>query len=168
MPEICRVLLGKKFFFLLNTHLKHTVEEQKLIFFYSFAALYFLEHSFFGSEWQKRWCVLNRRTFYYYANEKSKWWDICLWSPNRGRWLRAPTGLEKRRGEPLLKNRLISGERKAYTVGRLQFPIKAQHRGSRQVDLSLHAHTHAPATTSKHLYRYGTREDRHRNRAVCK
>ncbi|NXG00529.1 SKAP1 protein, partial [Sakesphorus luctuosus] len=30
------------------------------------------DHSFFGSEWQKRWCVLNRRTFYYYANEKSK------------------------------------------------------------------------------------------------
>ncbi|KFQ12954.1 Src kinase-associated phosphoprotein 1, partial [Leptosomus discolor] len=30
------------------------------------------EHSFFGSEWQKRWCVLNRKTFYYYANEKSK------------------------------------------------------------------------------------------------
>ncbi|OPJ74389.1 src kinase-associated phosphoprotein 1 [Patagioenas fasciata monilis] len=30
------------------------------------------EHSFFGSEWQKRWCVLNRRTFCYYANEKSK------------------------------------------------------------------------------------------------
>ncbi|NXI58688.1 SKAP1 protein, partial [Chloroceryle aenea] len=30
------------------------------------------EHSFFGSEWQKRWCVLNRRAFYYYANEKSK------------------------------------------------------------------------------------------------
>ncbi|KAM6042542.1 src kinase-associated phosphoprotein 1 isoform 2-T2 [Theristicus caerulescens] len=30
------------------------------------------EHSFFGSEWQKRWCVLNKRTFYYYANERSK------------------------------------------------------------------------------------------------
>ncbi|NWW78549.1 SKAP1 protein, partial [Climacteris rufus] len=30
------------------------------------------EHSFFGSEWQKRWCVLNKRTFFYYANEKSK------------------------------------------------------------------------------------------------
>ncbi|NWR65093.1 SKAP1 protein, partial [Bucorvus abyssinicus] len=30
------------------------------------------EHGFFGSEWQKRWCVLNRRTFYYYANERSK------------------------------------------------------------------------------------------------
>ncbi|NXX42041.1 SKAP1 protein, partial [Tricholaema leucomelas] len=30
------------------------------------------EHSFFGSEWKKRWCVLNRETFYYYANEKSK------------------------------------------------------------------------------------------------
>uniref|UniRef100_A0A8D0F651 Src kinase associated phosphoprotein 1 n=1 Tax=Strix occidentalis caurina TaxID=311401 RepID=A0A8D0F651_STROC len=40
--------------------------------FYSFAVLFFLEHSFFSSEWQKRWCVLNRRTFYYYANEKSK------------------------------------------------------------------------------------------------
>ncbi|NXJ07299.1 SKAP1 protein, partial [Odontophorus gujanensis] len=30
------------------------------------------DHSFFVSEWQKRWCVLNRKTFYYYANEKSK------------------------------------------------------------------------------------------------
>ncbi|XP_072212755.1 src kinase-associated phosphoprotein 1 isoform X2 [Excalfactoria chinensis] len=29
------------------------------------------DHSFFGSEWQKRWCVLNRKTFYYYANEKN-------------------------------------------------------------------------------------------------
>uniref|UniRef100_A0A8C0B9P9 Src kinase-associated phosphoprotein 1 n=1 Tax=Buteo japonicus TaxID=224669 RepID=A0A8C0B9P9_9AVES len=35
-------------------------------------SLMLFEHSFFGSEWQKRWCVLNRRTFYYYANEKSK------------------------------------------------------------------------------------------------
>ncbi|EMP33782.1 Src kinase-associated phosphoprotein 1, partial [Chelonia mydas] len=30
------------------------------------------EHGFFGSEWQKRWCVLSKRTFLYYANEKSK------------------------------------------------------------------------------------------------
>ncbi|KAM7137650.1 src kinase-associated phosphoprotein 1 isoform 2-T2 [Macrochelys suwanniensis] len=30
------------------------------------------DHGFFGSEWQKRWCVLNKRTFLYYANEKSK------------------------------------------------------------------------------------------------
>ncbi|XP_051630166.1 src kinase-associated phosphoprotein 1 [Manacus candei] len=30
------------------------------------------DHSFFGAEWHKRWCVLNRKTFYYYANEKSK------------------------------------------------------------------------------------------------
>ncbi|XP_006023341.1 src kinase-associated phosphoprotein 1 isoform X2 [Alligator sinensis] len=29
------------------------------------------DHSFFGSEWQKRWCVLNRKIFYYYANEKN-------------------------------------------------------------------------------------------------
>ncbi|NWQ83362.1 SKAP1 protein, partial [Columbina picui] len=33
--------------------------------------------SFFGSEWQKRWCVLNRRTFSYYANEKSEWCGTC-------------------------------------------------------------------------------------------
>ncbi|NXQ52234.1 SKAP1 protein, partial [Anthoscopus minutus] len=30
------------------------------------------EPSFFGSEWHKRWCVLTRRNFLYYANEKSK------------------------------------------------------------------------------------------------
>uniref|UniRef100_A0A9L0R6D7 Src kinase associated phosphoprotein 1 n=1 Tax=Equus caballus TaxID=9796 RepID=A0A9L0R6D7_HORSE len=30
------------------------------------------DHSFFGSEWQKRWCVVSRGLFYYYANEKSK------------------------------------------------------------------------------------------------
>ncbi|XP_055982638.1 src kinase-associated phosphoprotein 1 [Sorex fumeus] len=30
------------------------------------------DHSFFGSEWQKRWCVVSRGIFYYYANEKSK------------------------------------------------------------------------------------------------
>uniref|UniRef100_A0A8C9A8Z4 Src kinase-associated phosphoprotein 1 n=1 Tax=Prolemur simus TaxID=1328070 RepID=A0A8C9A8Z4_PROSS len=30
------------------------------------------DHSFFGSEWQKRWCVVSRSLFYYYANEKSK------------------------------------------------------------------------------------------------
>ncbi|NXS18126.1 SKAP1 protein, partial [Mystacornis crossleyi] len=28
--------------------------------------------SFFGSEWQKRWCVLTRRDFLYYASERSK------------------------------------------------------------------------------------------------
>ncbi|KAK7804438.1 hypothetical protein U0070_017051, partial [Myodes glareolus] len=30
------------------------------------------DHSFFGSEWQKRWCVVSRGLFLYYANEKSK------------------------------------------------------------------------------------------------
>uniref|UniRef100_H0WB04 Src kinase-associated phosphoprotein 1 n=1 Tax=Cavia porcellus TaxID=10141 RepID=H0WB04_CAVPO len=30
------------------------------------------DHSFFGSEWQKRWCVLGRDLFIYYASEKSK------------------------------------------------------------------------------------------------
>ncbi|XP_037130448.1 src kinase-associated phosphoprotein 2 [Syngnathus acus] len=30
------------------------------------------DHSFFGQEWQKRWCALSYRTFYYYGNEKDK------------------------------------------------------------------------------------------------
>ncbi|KAG7276014.1 hypothetical protein CRUP_004411 [Coryphaenoides rupestris] len=28
------------------------------------------DHSFFGTEWQKRWCALSSSTFYYYGNEK--------------------------------------------------------------------------------------------------
>uniref|UniRef100_A0A3B4YSQ7 Src kinase-associated phosphoprotein 1 n=1 Tax=Seriola lalandi dorsalis TaxID=1841481 RepID=A0A3B4YSQ7_SERLL len=30
------------------------------------------KHSFFGSEWQKRWCVLNNSIFYYFGSEKDK------------------------------------------------------------------------------------------------
>ncbi|KAJ7987569.1 hypothetical protein DPEC_G00327840 [Dallia pectoralis] len=30
------------------------------------------DHSFFGSEWQKRWCVLNNTIFYYFGTEKDK------------------------------------------------------------------------------------------------
>uniref|UniRef100_A0AAR2LQ77 Src kinase-associated phosphoprotein 2 n=1 Tax=Pygocentrus nattereri TaxID=42514 RepID=A0AAR2LQ77_PYGNA len=30
------------------------------------------DHSFFGTEWQKRWCALSNRTFYYYGSEKDK------------------------------------------------------------------------------------------------
>ncbi|NXQ31871.1 SKAP1 protein, partial [Alaudala cheleensis] len=30
------------------------------------------EPSFFGSEWQKRWCVLTQRSFLYFSSEKSK------------------------------------------------------------------------------------------------
>ncbi|XP_076826834.1 src kinase-associated phosphoprotein 2 isoform X2 [Brachyhypopomus gauderio] len=30
------------------------------------------DHSFFGPEWQKRWCALSNRTFYYYGSEKDK------------------------------------------------------------------------------------------------
>nr|XP_046233171.1 src kinase-associated phosphoprotein 1 isoform X2 [Scatophagus argus] len=30
------------------------------------------DHSFFGSEWQKRWCVLNDLIFYYFGSEKDK------------------------------------------------------------------------------------------------
>lgn len=28
------------------------------------------DHSFFGSEWQKRWCVLNNVIFYYFGSDK--------------------------------------------------------------------------------------------------
>lgn len=28
------------------------------------------EHSFFGPEWQKRWCVLNNLIFYYFGSDK--------------------------------------------------------------------------------------------------
>uniref|UniRef100_A0A3Q0S6I9 Src kinase-associated phosphoprotein 1 n=1 Tax=Amphilophus citrinellus TaxID=61819 RepID=A0A3Q0S6I9_AMPCI len=30
------------------------------------------KHSFFGPEWQKRWCVLNNSIFYYFGSEKDK------------------------------------------------------------------------------------------------
>lgn len=30
------------------------------------------DHSFFGTEWQKRWCALSHQTFYYYGHEKDK------------------------------------------------------------------------------------------------
>ncbi|XP_069041849.1 src kinase-associated phosphoprotein 1 isoform X2 [Lepisosteus oculatus] len=30
------------------------------------------DHSFFGSEWQRRWCVLNNTIFYYFGSEKDK------------------------------------------------------------------------------------------------
>ncbi|XP_016087659.1 src kinase-associated phosphoprotein 2-like [Sinocyclocheilus grahami] len=30
------------------------------------------DHSFFGNEWQKRWCALNNNIFYYYGSEKDK------------------------------------------------------------------------------------------------
>uniref|UniRef100_A0A3B5K743 Src kinase associated phosphoprotein 2 n=1 Tax=Takifugu rubripes TaxID=31033 RepID=A0A3B5K743_TAKRU len=30
------------------------------------------DHSFFGTEWQKRWCALSGQTFYYYGSEKDK------------------------------------------------------------------------------------------------
>ncbi|XP_029383264.1 src kinase-associated phosphoprotein 1 [Echeneis naucrates] len=30
------------------------------------------DHSFFGPEWQKRWCVLNNSIFYYFGSEKDK------------------------------------------------------------------------------------------------
>ncbi|KAM9309124.1 src kinase-associated phosphoprotein 2 isoform 2-T2 [Pholidichthys leucotaenia] len=30
------------------------------------------DHSFFGTEWQKRWCALSHHTFYYYGSDKDK------------------------------------------------------------------------------------------------
>uniref|UniRef100_A0A671KYQ6 Src kinase-associated phosphoprotein 2 n=1 Tax=Sinocyclocheilus anshuiensis TaxID=1608454 RepID=A0A671KYQ6_9TELE len=31
-----------------------------------------IDHSFFGNEWQKRWCALSNNIFYYYGSEKDK------------------------------------------------------------------------------------------------
>lgn len=30
------------------------------------------DHSFFGTEWQKRWCALSQNVFYYYGSDKDK------------------------------------------------------------------------------------------------
>ncbi|KFQ34308.1 Src kinase-associated phosphoprotein 2, partial [Merops nubicus] len=30
------------------------------------------DHSFFGFEWQKRWCVISKTVFYYYGSDKDK------------------------------------------------------------------------------------------------
>uniref|UniRef100_A0A3Q3W0V8 Src kinase associated phosphoprotein 2 n=1 Tax=Mola mola TaxID=94237 RepID=A0A3Q3W0V8_MOLML len=32
----------------------------------------FADHSFFGTEWQRRWCALSHHIFYYYGSEKDK------------------------------------------------------------------------------------------------
>ncbi|KAM8888128.1 src kinase-associated phosphoprotein 1 isoform 2-T2 [Synchiropus picturatus] len=36
------------------------------------------DHSFFSSEWQKRWCVLNNSVFYYFSSEKDKQQKGCF------------------------------------------------------------------------------------------
>lgn len=33
------------------------------------------DYSFFGIEWQKRWCALSHHTFYYYGSEKGN--SVC-------------------------------------------------------------------------------------------
>lgn len=47
--------------------------------FDAFAAPLSPDHSFFGSEWQKRWCVLNNLIFYYFGSEKG----LCEMSADR-------------------------------------------------------------------------------------
>lgn len=41
----------------------------------------FTDHSFFGTEWQKRWCALSHHTFYYYGSEKGTFF-IFKWVNN--------------------------------------------------------------------------------------
>lgn len=45
------------------------------LWLFTLACEYFLssDHSFFGPEWQKRWCVLNNSVFYYFGSEKGLW-----------------------------------------------------------------------------------------------
>ncbi|XP_048869607.1 src kinase-associated phosphoprotein 1 isoform X1 [Brienomyrus brachyistius] len=37
------------------------------------------DHSFFGSEWQRRWCVLNNTIFYYFGSDKEKQQKGCFY-----------------------------------------------------------------------------------------
>lgn len=48
------------------------VHEQTTCASFIFTDLIFFppDHSFFSSEWQKRWCVLNNQIFYYYGTDK--------------------------------------------------------------------------------------------------
>ncbi len=47
------------------------------------------DHSFFGTEWQKRWCALSHNIFYYYGSEKGTfssqlWILLCFCLPGFG------------------------------------------------------------------------------------
>lgn len=37
------------------------------------------DHSFFGSEWQKRWCVLNNLIFFYFGSDKGLYQLVAHW-----------------------------------------------------------------------------------------
>lgn len=43
-----------------------------------FCCFSFTDHSFFGTEWQKRWCALSHQTFYYYGSERGASFLFCI------------------------------------------------------------------------------------------
>ncbi|XP_039189207.1 src kinase-associated phosphoprotein 1 [Crotalus tigris] len=54
-----------------NSRQKAT-EDQEIILKQGYLEKRTKDSKIFGSEWQRRWCVLDNTAFYYYANEKSK------------------------------------------------------------------------------------------------
>ncbi|XP_061445911.1 src kinase-associated phosphoprotein 1 isoform X2 [Rhineura floridana] len=55
-----------------ENNLQKTTQEQGVILKQGYLEKKSRDPTIFGSEWQKRWCVLDKMAFYYYANEKSK------------------------------------------------------------------------------------------------
>ncbi|XP_007420215.2 src kinase-associated phosphoprotein 1 [Python bivittatus] len=55
-----------------ENNVQKTTEDQGIILKQGYLEKRAKDPKLFGSEWQKRWCVLDNMTFYYYANEKSK------------------------------------------------------------------------------------------------
>ncbi|KAM6449561.1 src kinase-associated phosphoprotein 1 isoform 3-T3 [Liasis olivaceus] len=55
-----------------ENNVQKTAEDQGIILKQGYLEKRAKDTKLFGSEWQKRWCVLDNMTFYYYANEKSK------------------------------------------------------------------------------------------------
>ncbi|XP_029138877.1 src kinase-associated phosphoprotein 1 [Protobothrops mucrosquamatus] len=52
--------------------IQKAIEDQEIILKQGYLEKRTKDSKIFGSEWQKRWCVLDNTAFYYYANEKSK------------------------------------------------------------------------------------------------
>ncbi|XP_063156869.1 src kinase-associated phosphoprotein 1 isoform X2 [Candoia aspera] len=53
-------------------NIQKATEDQGIILKQGYLEKRAKDSKIFGSEWQKRWCVLDDMAFYYYANEKSK------------------------------------------------------------------------------------------------
>ncbi|XP_070623017.1 src kinase-associated phosphoprotein 1 isoform X1 [Erythrolamprus reginae] len=55
-----------------ENNIQKATEDQGIILKQGYLEKRAKDSKIFGSEWQKRWCVLDNAAFYYFANEKSK------------------------------------------------------------------------------------------------